>query len=113
MPLTNAVAGISSAVRPDRRISARIVPKMMPPSVETMVSSTENQNPVATNRLMTSQLTQERSMLPMSVPPAAGAGDDEARDAHALFDHGEHAIDREGGQRVQRGDAQVDFDAAR
>src|SRR3954467_15083863 len=112
MPLTNAVAGISSAVRPDRRISASSVPKKMPPSVEIAVSSIENQKPVATNLLMTSQLTQVRSRLPISVPPCAGAGDDEARDAHAPFDECEDAVHSECRERIQRGDADVDLDAA-
>src|SRR3954470_17788127 len=108
MPLTNAVAGISSAVRPDRRISASSVPKTMPPSVEIAVSSIENQKPVAMNLLTTSQLTQVKSRLPMSVAsPAGRARDDEAGDAHALFDEGENAVHGERRQRVQHRDANV------
>src|SRR3954468_10754724 len=114
MPFTYAVAGIASGALPDRRISASSVPKRMPPSVEMAVSSIENQKPVAMNLLTTSQLTQVKSRLPnMSVPPAAGAGDDEARDAHAFLDEGEHAVHDEGRHGIHRRHADVDFDAAR
>src|SRR5688500_17651000 len=105
------VAGYTSSGLPDSRISARMVPKMMPPMVAMAVSCTLNQKPLTTNLLIRSQLRKVRSRFPISVASRC-AGHDEAGYLHLLFDEGEDAVDGEGRQRVQRRHPQIDFDVA-
>src|SRR6476469_6156898 len=107
------VAGTARTALPDRRISARMVPKMMPPMVAMMVSCTLKKKPLMTNLEMISQLTKLRSSPNMSVPPARGTSHDKTRDAHALLDKGHHAVHDERGQRIGSRHRQIDLDATR
>src|SRR5918993_6101646 len=96
---------MSSHFLPDSRISARMVPKTMPPAVATTVRNRLKYRPFSRKLLTTAQLKNVRSRF-MSVS-SRSAGGDEARHADPLLDPGHDAVDDHRRDHVEHRDGHV------